>query len=190
VDLPGDLIEATTDGISAEAERALSASMKLVGETEPYNYKNRQAASPGKLLSVATQGTRIVFSDAEGGLRWVERDGYGLVRRWNVNSFEMHGNDAGVQGEQVVRKIIPIHPPDSVRGARGDGDLLVWTGEKVGVITTRKSLGHVDEPSKSLGNGDGDMDTKADEYAQAMRRALERQADERRWMSRFNMRYR
>lgn len=194
VDLPEDLLEATTDGISAEAERALSASMKLVGEMEPYNYKNRQAASPGKLLSVATQGTRIVFSDAEGGLRWVERDGYGLVRRWNVNSFEMHGNHAGVQGEQVVRKIIPMNPPDSARGARGDGDLFVWTGEKVGVITTKRSSDDVDELSKvfdeSLGNGDGDIDTEAEEYARVMRRALERQADERRWMSRFNMRYR
>jgi hypothetical protein len=187
-----DMLEDTTDGISLEAERALSASMKLVGETEPYNYKNRQAASPAKLLSVATQGTRIVFSDAEGGLKWVERDGYGLVRRWNVNNFEMQGNYGSVQGEQVVRKIIPVNPPDSERGARGDGDLLVWTGEKVGVITTQKLHDDVDELNKALDEtlGNGDVDTKADEYARVMRQALERQADERRWMSRFNMRYR
>jgi hypothetical protein len=191
-DLPEDLLEDTTDGISPEAERALSASMKLVGETEPYNYKNRQAASPAKLLSVATQGTRMVFSDTEGGLRWVERDGYGLVRRWNVNNFEMQGNDASVQGEQVVRKIIPINPLDSHRGARGDGDLLVWTGEKVGVITMQQSHDDADELSKAFDDtfGSGDLDTKAEEYARVMRRALERQADERRWMSRFNMRYR
>jgi hypothetical protein len=187
-----DMLEDTTDGLSLEAERALSASMKLVGETEPYNYKNRQAASPAKLLSVATQGTRIVFSDAEGGLKWVERDGYGLVRRWNVNNFEMQGNHASVQGEQVVRKIIPVNPPDSERGARGDGDLLVWTGEKVGVITTQKLHDGVDELNRAFDEtlGNGDVDTKADEYARVMRQALERQADERRWMSRFNMRYR
>ena len=192
VNLPEDLLEDTSDGISPEAERALSASMKLVGETEPYNYKNRQVASPAKLLSVASQGTRIVFSDAEGGLKWVERDGYGVVRRWNVNNFEMQGNDARVQGEQVVRKIIPINPPDSDRGARGDGDLLVWTGEKVGVITTQQPHDDMDELSKAFGDtlGNVDVDTKAEEYARAMRRALERQADERRWMSRFNMRYR
>lgn len=187
-----DMLEDTTDGLSLEAERALSASMKLVGETEPYNYKNRQAASPAKLLSVATQGTRIVFSDAEGGLKWVERDGYGLVRRWNVNNFEIQGNHASVQGEQVVRKIIPVNPPDSERGARGDGDLLVWTGEKVGVITTQKLHDGVDELNRAFDEtlGNGDVDTKADEYARVMRQALERQADERRWMSRFNMRYR
>jgi hypothetical protein len=187
-----DMLEDTTDGISLEAERALSASMKLVGETEPYNYKNRQAASPAKLLSVATQGTRIVFSDAEGGLKWVERDGYGLVRRLNVNNFEMQGNHVSVQGEQVVRKIIPVNPPDSERGARGDGDLLVWTGEKVGIITTQKLHDDVDELNRAFDEtlGNGDVDTKADEYARVMRQALERQADERRWMSRFNMRYR
>jgi hypothetical protein len=186
-----DMLEGTTDGMSLEAERALSASMKLVGETEPYNFKNRQAASPAKLLSVATQGTRIVFSDAEGGLKWVERDGYGLARRWNVN-FEMQGNHASIQGEQVVRKIIPVNPPDSERGARGDGDLLIWTGEKVGVVTTQKLHYGVDELNKAFDEtlGNGDVDTKADEYARVMRKALERQADERRWMSRFNMRYR
>jgi hypothetical protein len=177
--------------MSLEAERALSASMKLVGETEPYNFKNRQSASPAKLLSVATQGTRIVFSDAEGGLKWVERDGYGLARRWNIN-FEMPGNHASIRGEQVVRKIIPVDPPDSERGARGDGDLLIWTGEKVGVITTQKLHDGVDELNKAFDKtlGNGDVDTKADEYAKVMRKALERQADERRWMSRFNMRYR
>jgi hypothetical protein len=191
-DLPEYLLEDTTDGISPEAERALSASMKLVGEAEPYNYKNRQAASPAKLLSVATQGTRIVFSDAEGGLRWVERDGYGLVRRWNVNNFEMQTSGASIQGEEVVRKIIPINPTDSDRGTRGDGDLLVWTGEKIGVITTQQSHDDVDELSKAFDDtlGNGDIDIKAEEYARVMRRALERQADERRWMSRFNMRYR
>ena len=190
-DLPEDL-EDTTDGISPEAERALSASMELVGETEPYNYKNRQTASRAKLLSVATQGTRIVFSDAEGGIKWVERDGYGLVRRWNVNDFEMYGNNAGVQGEQVVRKIIPVNPPDSDSGARGDGDLLVWTGDRVGVITTQQPRDHLDDLREAFDDtlGNGDMDVKADEYARAMRQALERQADERRWMSRFNMRYR
>ena len=191
-DLPENLLENSTDGISGEAEQALSASMKLVGEAEPYNYKNRQAASPAKLLSVAMQGTRIVFSDAEGGLKWVERDGYGLVRRWNVNNFKMQGTDASIQGEQVVRKIIPINPPDSGRGARGDGDLLVWTGEKVGVITTQQPHDGMDELSKAFDDtlGNDDMDTKAEEFAKVMRRALERQADERRWMSRFNMRYR
>lgn len=177
-----------TESLPTEACQALGGD-----STEPFSYKNRQAASRAKLLSVAAQGTRIVFSDAEGGLKWVERDGYGLVRRWNVNNFEMQGNGAGIEGDQVVRKIIPIAPPDSERGARGDGDLVVWTGEKVGVITTQRPRNEVDEMTnafqETLG-GDNDDDEKAEEYARAMRRALERQADERRWMSRFNMRYR
>lgn len=166
--------------------------MKLVDVAEPFNYKNRQAASTSKLLSVAEQGTRIVFSDAEGGLKWVERDGYGLVRRWNVNNFEMQGNEASIQGEQVVRKIIPVAPGDSDRGARGDGDLVVWTGEKVGIITTQRPHDEIDELSKTFDETlcNDDVDTKAEEYSRVMRRALESQADERRWMSRFNIRYR
>ena len=182
----------TSDGISPEAEQVLAESMKLADQSEPFSYKNRQAAAPSKLLSVATQGTRIVFSDAEGGIKWVERDGYGLVRRWNINNFEMRGNEASIHGEHVVRKIIPIAPNDSERGARGDGDLVVWTGEKVGVITTQKLHTEVDELSKAFDESlaNNVADEKAEEYARVMRRALERQADERRWMSRFNMRYR
>lgn len=190
------------DGVSPEAERALSESMELVDLAEPFNYKNRQAASPSKLLSVAAHGTRVVFSDADGGLKWVERDGYGLVRRWNVNNFEMRGNTAESYGEQVVRKIIPINPVASKQGARGDGDLIVWTGEKVGVITTQrphndeefgelsKAFGESSVGNENDGDDEEDLDIQAEEYARMMRRALERQADERRWMSRFNMRYR
>ena len=77
--------------------------------------------------------------------------------------------------------------------SRGDGDLLVWTGEKVGVITTQKLHDGVDELNRAFDEtlGNGDVDTKADEYARVMRQALERQADEKGGgMSRFNMRYR
>ncbi|KAL8750695.1 MAG: hypothetical protein Q9184_006331, partial [Pyrenodesmia sp. 2 TL-2023] len=37
-------------------------------------YKNRTSASSSKLLSVTPHGSRIVFSDSDGGLKWVERD--------------------------------------------------------------------------------------------------------------------
>jgi hypothetical protein len=122
-----------------------------------YSYKNRQSISSAKLLSVATQGTRIVFSDADGGLKWVERDGKSIARRWNVNSYQLHqasfprpgrsdaggiigGSDAAfstarevqrfeaaIHGEEVVRKIIPT-------GTGEADDLLVWTGERVGLV--------------------------------------------------------
>ncbi len=112
------------------------------------SYKNRQTISSAKLLSVATQGTRIVFSDADGGLKWVERDGRSIARRWNINSYQLHqesfprsgrnGNvgsgsgqpqrfEAAIHGEEVVRKIIPT-------GMGAADDLLVWTGERAGLV--------------------------------------------------------
>ncbi|KAL9625478.1 MAG: hypothetical protein Q9160_000541 [Pyrenula sp. 1 TL-2023] len=159
--------------------------------------KNRQTASSAKLLSVATQGTRIVFSDADGGLKWVERDGYSVVRRWNINHYSMiepsrdsgYGSrilEAGIEGTDVVRKLLPFHSPwQSDHGTRGDSPLLIWTGEKIGVVTNRPST--VDNLMTSDDNvtpkqHDGE---KEHEYEAGMRRALQRQAEEVNWLWRF-----
>jgi hypothetical protein len=150
----------------------------------PFSYKNRQAASTSKLLAVATQGTRIVFSDAEGGLKWVERNGIGLVRRWNMNTFEVDQAGARVVGEQVIRKIVPLDAGESQRGTRGDGDLLVWTGENIGIVSTRPPKQTNETPSDS---GADTPEEQGAEYSRQMRRALERQADEARWMRRFRL---
>ncbi len=150
----------------------------------PFSYKNRQAASTSKLLAVAAQGTRIVFSDAEGGLKWVERDGVGMVRRWNMNTFEMDERGARVVGEQVVRKIISLDAGKGDRGTRGDGDLVIWTGEKVGIVSTTPPKKNNETPSESGGET---PEEQGAEYSRQMRRALERQADEARWMRRFRL---
>ena len=162
------------------------------------SFKNRQSISSSKVLSVATQGTRIVFSDADGGLKWVERDGKSVVREWNVNDQKIKGgrersrHEEGEEtqdpGEEVVRMIVPT-------GSGEADDLLVWTGEKVGVV----GFGGRDEwvdaeegvagPSKvnESGDGDGQLNGEAREYDRQMRRALERQADELNWMTRFGL---
>jgi hypothetical protein len=150
----------------------------------PFSYKNRQAASTSKLLAVATQGTRIVFSDAEGGLKWVERNGVGLVRRWNVNAFDMDQAGGRLVGEQVIRKIVPLKAGQSEQGTRGDGDLLIWTGETVGIVSTKPQKPTTDTPSES---GADTPEEQGAEYSRQMRRALERQADEARWMRRFRL---
>lgn len=164
---------------------------------EPCSYKNRQSSSSAKLLSVATQGTRIVFSDSEGALKWVERDGRSLVRRWNVNSYEYKNAGASLAGDRVARKIVTFAQDDSADdgGKRGDGDLLVWTGADFGIVTTRIEWeSHQDmveeTESKVVSTGKQSEEEKAEEYARMMRKALERQADERRWMSRFGGRWR
>lgn len=158
-----------------------------------YSYKNRQDAAKSKLLSVATQGTKIVYSDSEGGLKWVERDGRSLVRKWNINEFrltEPTSTIASVSGDQVARKIIPLDTPGSDHGQRGDGDLLIWTGERVGVVTTKTQHADHEEMVHAAESGgvvdeEQELRQREEEYSKTMRHALERQADERRWMSRF-----
>ncbi|KKY22803.1 putative f-box domain protein [Phaeomoniella chlamydospora] len=171
-------------------------------------YKNRQSASRSKLLSVASHGTRIVFSDADGGLKWVERDGSSLVRSWNINQFrfnepESHIRQAngrartvlefGAQGGDVVRKIIPLQTQETERGIRGDGDLLVWTGEKAGIIKFRSE--EIWEDAKETVDtemvGGDSRGTKSQrevrQMEDAMRRALMRHADEMNWMRRLGL---
>jgi hypothetical protein len=160
-----------------------------------FSYKNRQDAARSKLLSVTTQGTKIVYSDSEGGLKWVERDGRSLVRRWNINDFGLTtpvSNIASLSGDQVVRKIIPLTTDNSEYGERGDGDLLIWTGERVGIVTTKtQRVDHqemvLEAEKGELLSEESKLKEREEEYSKAMRQALERQADERRWMSRFRL---
>ena len=51
----------------------------------PEIVRNRQSASRSKILSVdATQGTRLITGDADGIVRWVERDGREEIRRYDI----------------------------------------------------------------------------------------------------------
>ena len=185
-----DFVNALVDGKGNESLRESDEGKDgIVGSQHPpYVYKNRQQASASKLLSVADHGTRIVFSDGEGGLKWVERDGRGLVRRWNINKFEMTPNGASLYGEQVVRKIIPLRTEASHRGHQGNDDLLVWTGERAGIVTTNSGPRKTQVEEEQQDKDATQLRAEAEQYDRMMRRALERQADERRWMSRFRLR--
>lgn len=135
---------------------------------------NRTSASRSKLLSVATHGTRLVFSDGDGMLKWVEKDGSTLVRKWNINQFSQHDSVMGVFGgvsdddSGVARKILPLHE-------ESQSELAIWTGEKIGIVGFRKNprFGPWREDDES-------MKEKELEglYGERMRMALERQADE------------
>lgn len=165
-----------------------------------YSHRNRQSSSSSKLLSVATQGSRIVFSDAEGGLKWVERDGRGIARRWNINSFEITDRGARISSEHVARKIVALEPsPNGDHGTRSDDDLLIWTGEKLGIVTTKPErfdheqlVREIEEDKGVDGISAHERDIKRSEeeqqYARRMREALEMQANQRIILSRFRAR--
>ncbi|QKX63333.1 uncharacterized protein TRUGW13939_10503 [Talaromyces rugulosus] len=190
-------------------------------------YRNRQSAASSKLLSVASHGARIVFSDANGNIKWVERDGRTEVRRWNINTDRQQSpvaassDDNSVDGiispsgmfltseastrNAVARKILPTD-------ANLDGDeLLLWTGDRIGRLRFSPDPDGATDDEDEDGNDDAEDDIPADdsdldpaqrqarrnsrqalrrrekEYARMMRLALERQADEVRWMGRLGM---
>lgn len=180
-------------------------------------YQNRQSAASSKLLSVASHGTRIVYSDSDGNIKWVERDGRAEVRRFNINSVSArapHGHHStqhrgsndingsrlfahrpGDEGD-VARKILPT-------GANLTGDeLLIWTGDRIGRIRFSAHVDdHLDEEDDDVFSDDSldpvsreerrrsrqEEEMRERAYSEMMRRALEMQGDEVIWMGRLGM---
>ncbi|TQN71440.1 Myosin-1 [Colletotrichum shisoi] len=99
--------------------------------------KNRQTSSQSKILSVATQGTRIVFSDGSGLLKWFERDGFTEVRRHKIGHSEVSERPslfASMPGsDDLARKILSTQTRNGLDNVNDD-DVLFWTGEKLGLV--------------------------------------------------------
>ena len=167
-----------------------SESVASLSDTIPEPTRNRTSASRSKLLGLTPHGTRLLFSDSDGQLKWVERDGSTLVRRWNINTFNISVSDfesarsgifnADPNDGDVARKLVPV-------GTGARSEVCVWTGEKVGILGFRDkprfSFG-VDETDGTWtpdGSSDGESVDERD-YARMMRRALERQANEVRFV--------
>ncbi|GAB1731480.1 hypothetical protein NU195Hw_g1483t1 [Hortaea werneckii] len=75
-----------------------------VARREPH-YQNRQTASASKLLAAAPHGGTVVFADGDGNLKWHERDGFSVVRTFNINdslpSHHPHGDSPLGEGRGV-----------------------------------------------------------------------------------------
>ena len=166
-----------------------STSIASSSYTVPEPTRNRTSASRSKLLSLTPHGTRLLVSDSDGKLKWVERDGSTLVRQWNINTFKTSLGDsenrsgifnADPNEGDVARKLIPVST-----GVRSE--VCVWTGEKVGILGFKEKPRfsfEMDEKDGSYtpeGISDGESVDERD-YGRMMRRALERQADEVRFV--------
>ncbi len=149
----------------------------------PMHFKNRTSASSSKLLSVTSHGARILFSDGNGVLKWVERDGSTLVRHWNINSRQPHTNERGIFAnfrgvdEHVARKVLRTGDASS-----SDDSVLFWTGEKIGLVGFRPEPKLEQDERKEKAEGETDLAETAEIYRERMRRALNRQADEVRFV--------
>ena len=172
-------------------------------------YQNRQTASSSKLLSVASHGTRIVFSDGDGNLKWVERDGSTPVRQFNINkpprqpdqstTIQINPRIESENGD-IVQRIMPTCSPSLLSPYSsastpevGTENLVIWTGDgKLGMVSFgREELFDVDTFEDALEQQvDGEQaGTKSmeKEYSLEMRKALEQQARELRWLSGYGL---
>lgn len=204
------LASSSNDTSSSSATLAAAGEYKGKGSLELYQLpshplssskdhppviRNRTSASRSKILSLVPHGTRLLFSDSDGQLKWVERDGSTLVRRWGmgdcstttaqrtqypVNTIFNLRPDPG----QVARKLLTVD-----EGERSE--IVIWSGEDVRVMgygkRPRFGRGRVKKGSRISGEGEDEdegedmVDGQSREerkFDYMMREALRRQADE------------
>ncbi|RYP80497.1 hypothetical protein DL769_002436 [Monosporascus sp. CRB-8-3] len=144
--------------------------------------KNRQTASQSKLLSVINHGTRIVYSDGQGYLKWVERDGVTEVRRHKIGLSErvahrsLFGSMPG--SDEIALKILSTKSGQNGNESINDDDLLLWTGERLGVVSFSSKPGFfADEFEEDTRTPEEIAAEKEQElYGEKMRLALEQHA--------------
>lgn len=154
--------------------------------------KNRQTASSSKLLSVINHGNRIVFSDGQGYLKWMERDGFTEVRRHKIGKVEKvtHRSLFGAMpgSDDIARKILSTrtHAGDNTPN---DDDILFWTGETLGLLSFSIRPGFYPEDFVENTKTPEEVVVEEEEqvFAERMRFALERQADEARFVQNLGM---
>jgi hypothetical protein len=195
------------------------------GSVVTESYRNRQTASSTRLLAVAAHGNSTVFSDGDGNLKWVERDGMTAIRSWNINqaveapffnqaqspsfdqaqspSFDQaqspsfnqaqsaaqSAEDDPSQGD-IVQKMVPLQSPaqGSRVGSRADvnqADLILKTGDgRIGVLGFGHKTLYCKEEEESVVETTAERVRKDAEkqYRETLRRALQSQADEVRFM--------
>ncbi|PGG95589.1 hypothetical protein AJ79_09962 [Helicocarpus griseus UAMH5409] len=167
--------------------------------------QNRQSASGSKLLSVANHGTRIVFTDANGYIKWVERDGRTEVRRWNLSqdtSYRRHrpppfktssindeglmpnleywGADFSIGSSDIVRKILPTGYSDVL-----DDELLIWTGDRIGRLRFSEKPGHDWNYEAETYQEESEAARRENEHKEAVHRSLHTHRNELNWMGDF-----
>jgi hypothetical protein len=183
-------------GLSPHSHLTNMSSDSLAGRTQSSDcLKNRQTSSSSKLLSVSTHGTCIVFSDGGGNIKWVERDGFTEVRNWNMAHGSVEGplgifgtlgdSYIGSTSGDIVRKILHTNPKaEQGQNLVHKDDLIVWTGEKVGLLNFSSKPAFMatgfEESAKTAEVEVREREERV--YRQTLRRALQRQADEIRWI--------
>lgn len=160
-------------------------------------FRNRTSASSSKILSVIPHGTRLLYSDGNCMLTWVERDGSTLVRRWPTNQNQAANTTTAAAARASPPPSRGIFPSSEVNnsnrrdfgrkllrtGPNATDEILLWTGEKIGVVGFRDAV--FDNEVKAEWEEEKSEDEEWERYASRLRTALERQADEVRFIAGF-----
>lgn len=225
--LLGQSMPRTSPGTTLIAAAAYKGkgSLELFGlnpeQGAPTVYQNRQTASATKLLSAVPHGGRIAFSDGNGAIKWVERDGSTLVRTCDINNFPAPSlsssgstpvstpprsamftsgdDDSAAANGTIVQKLLPL--PTSLSHSNNSGrpdcptqPLLLWTGDgELGILNFYTSSKDKDAWHDAVETQTLSTETLAHQdaerqFALTMRRALERSANEVRFVRGLGMR--
>src|SRR6266536_4340471 len=181
-------------GLSPQPHLTTISSDSSAGNLQNSVMKNRQTSSSSKLLSVSNHGTRIVVSDGSGNLKWLERDGFTEARRWNIahGSVEAPRGIFGTLGDpymdsgsgDIVIKLANRHNGQTDKPVNRD-DLVMWTGEKIGLLSFSSKPGFTAESfeeSRVKAPEDARREREEQAYSQTMRRTLEANINEVRYM--------
>jgi hypothetical protein len=211
-------------GLSSDPVHSVSSSDTRSASNAAAAYQNRQTAARSKLLAVASHGSRLVFADADGALKWVERDATTPVRELNVNDFSpgtsssssssssptpaspatpphiqlINPSTAPERPDAYVQKLLPTTTAApgvtaAAAAAAAPAPLLFWTSAgALGSLTFGSRAPGADEFVDALehqadGDGGGGEKEREREYGAEMRRALEMQARELRWLRGYGL---
>ncbi len=177
-------------------------------------FKNRQTASSSKLLSVANHGGKLVYSDGNGNVKWIERDGFTPIRLWNLNDQRstsadhtmlsdflgvmtaahsrvgFFGQPAAPAPDDIVQQLLPTMPKSTLGNeSLTDDNLVIWTGEgKLGLLGFGKQKWDwSDLEEEALEYDEIQRRNEEREYTGMMGRALRRQQDELNFIRNFGL---
>ncbi|KAI9171786.1 hypothetical protein HJFPF1_01277 [Paramyrothecium foliicola] len=148
--------------------------------------KNRHSAASSTILSVTNHGTKIVFSDGSGLIKWFERDGITECRWHRIghsDSAESSLFASSPAADDLARKIV------STKLERGNDrpntdNIMFWTGEKHGLLSFTTAPLWSD---KDLETSLTEEEEQSQQYSEQMRKALGRQAAEVHFVSNLGM---
>ncbi|KAH6900013.1 hypothetical protein B0T10DRAFT_570394, partial [Thelonectria olida] len=143
--------------------------------------KNRYKAASSIVLSVANHGTKIVFSDGQGLIKWFERDGHTECRRIRIGHSDLETQSslfASMPGsDDMARKVVSTKSkPD--RGRPNEDNILFWTGEKLGMVSFTGEPLFTPEDFEDANLTTTREEAQRRQYSNMVRKALARQADE------------